>query len=335
MKFRRPKRQVPTPAVVKPHQSANPMFVQDELWSSWRVTVLLYTGLVALLIASGWLMYGRLFQIQTVTVSGTRVIDPASIKRLTERYLQGFHWLVLPNRTLWTLSATDLTRTLERQIRQRISVDQVVIIKQPPRSLQIVVVERTPVVTWSSANQLATVDRQGKIIELRNAPLKHTPLVVDENAYLLTVDGSVVKPEVMAAIEQLALLLQQANIQNDHFIIPVPTCPSQVPMNTSNSNANLNINQSRHSLTENTNIQPIYWNSNLEQPPAAVSCDRPALRFGSQEIHLQLTNGPRVLFDRQSNLSQSVQALQRVLSERSHKTYKTIDVRFGDRVYVQ
>ena len=70
--------------------------------------------------------------------------------------------------------------------------------------------------------------------------------------------------------------------------------------------------------------------------PAEVKpCDLAALIFSSQEIHLQLVDGPRVLFDRRSNLTQAVQVLTRGLTQVYDHKLTEIDVRFAERAYIK
>lgn len=337
--LRSSKRQVPKPDLIGPHASINPIFDQPADWSAFRTRVLSYTGLGLALAALGFLVYGPWFEIRDVKVSGTRLLDPTSVKQTAERYLDGQRWLILPNRTIWILSGGDLARHLEQQIRQRISIDQVIIEKTLPHGLSIKVAERTPVATWTDGTLFGSVDKEGKIIELRPAPDENFPIVRDENKLMFSINSSVVKQEVITGVVNLAGQMKAANIPVSEYLIPVPVCPAPiVPETTTNTNTSNNSNSTNSAATGNTN------SSNANSAPkninVAVSvlppCDLVALRFGSQEIHVQLAeDGPRVLFDRHNDLQRAVGGLQRVLAERATKAYKTIDVRFGDRVYVQ
>lgn len=349
MAFLRPqKRHVPKPDLVGPHQSTNPMFEEATDWSAFRTRVVGYTALALTVTAIGFLIYGPWFSVETVSVSGTRLIDPKSIEQSAKKYLDGQRWLVLPNRTIWILSSRGLAQHLEKQIRQRISIDQVTVEKTIPHHLKIVIAERTPVATWTNGTVFGSVDKNGKIIEMQTSPDTNLPLVRDENAQIFTVDSSVVKQVVIAGLHELAGQLKTANIQVNEFLIPIPVCPAPIiPATDSNTNsatnssstninsnlANINSNvvTNSSSATNTTLLQNV--NQGIQVAPV---CDREALRYASQEIHVRLAeDGPRVLFDRHSNLKQAVQALQRVLSERTSKPYSSIDVRFGDRVYVQ
>jgi len=349
MAFLRPqKRHVPKPDLVGPHQSVNPMFVETTDWSAFRTRVIGYTALALTLTAIGFLIYGPWFRIETVSVTGTRLIDPKSIEQSAKKYLDGQRWLVLPNRTIWILSSRGLSEHLEKQIRQRISIEQVTVEKTIPHSLKIVVAERTPVATWTNGTIFGSVDKNGKIIEMQTTPDTNLPFVRDENTQVFTVDSSVVKQVVVAGIQQLAGQLKAANIQVSEFLIPIPVCP--VPIIPS---VETNTNSTTNSSSTNTNSELANKNSNIATNSSsntnatllqnvnqgiqvAPVCNREALRYASQEIHVRLAeDGPRVLFDRHSDNKQAVQALQRVLSERTTKPYTSIDVRFGDRVYVQ
>lgn len=332
--FHSQKRQVPKPELIGPHQSTNPMFEAPPDWSSFRSRVVGYTAAGLFLTALAWLVYGPWFAVQAVTVSGTRLLDPASIKASAERYLDGQRWLILPNRTLWIVSSHGLSQHLERQIRQRISVEEVRVEKIRPHDIKIIVAERTPVATWTNGTIFGSVDKQGKIIEMTTTTNPDLPIIRDENQTAFTVDSSVVKQEVITAIQNLAGKMQVANIKVKEYLIPVPVCPAPI-ITTPETNTNSAVSNSNTvSINQNRNTNSSTTNANVAVsilPP----CDREALRYGSQEVHAQLDEGPRVLFDRHGDLGQAVQALQRVLAERANKTYTSIDVRFGDRVYVK
>lgn len=336
----RQKRHVPTPTPVGPHQSTNPMFPHTD-WARFRRQVYQWTGVTLFIVLAGWLVYGPWFAIRQIDVVGTRLITPSSITRVTRQYLDRQRWLILPNRTLWVMSAPGLTHYLQQQIQQRISVERVVVEKHSPHSIRITISERTPLASWTDGHIFGTIDREGKIIELQNAAVDRLPIVRDENAQTFTVDSSVVKQEVMTAVMQVAGYLQQAHLDVSEYLIPVPVCPTTVtaPSVSSTNISTTNGNQNRNTNTSVTNSSRTNTNSlsnlNSAVPAVTVPCDTAALRYGSQEIHVQLKDGPRVLFDRHEDLSQAVRALQRVLSERNGSTYRTVDVRFGERVYVQ
>lgn len=334
--FGRQKRTVPKPEVVGPHRSTNPMFTTPEQLSSWRARVGAYTVTCLFIGIIGYLIYGPLFSINDIFVTGTRLIEPASVKRATENYVNGQRWLILPNRTLWILSANGLAQNLEKQIRQRISVESIVITKQRPHGLTVTINERTPVANWTNGSLIGSVDGQGKIIELRPAADANLPTIRDEGSKIFTVNSSVVKHDVITSWKSLAGYMRQANIEVTEYLIPIPICPEPViPAAATNSSTATNTNlanSNTNTVAQNANITTVNTNTNV---PAPIPCDAEALRYSSQEIHAQLKEGPRVLFDRHSNLEQAVQALKRVLSERMDKLPKSIDVRFGDRVYVQ
>lgn len=335
MIFLRPnKRRVPSPEPVERHQSENPMFTAPSAeWSQFRQRVLMSTLVVFVVGVAIGLSYGPWLRITEVTVSGTRLLDPQSVTHATEQLLDQRRWGILPNRTIWIVSSRYLEAQLGSRIRQRLSVESVVVEKLPPHGLHVTVAERTPVAIWSNGTSFGTIDRQGIIIESRASIDTGLPTIRDESARMFAPDASVVKPEVMTAIGTLIVELKKANIAVQEYLIPDPVCPStvaeQVVTNTNtssnrNGNANGNTNTGTN-LNRNTNTAVL----------PAIICDRDVLRFSSQEIHVQLADGPRVLFDRQAKLNQSVQALKRVLSEKQEKTPTTIDVRFGDRVYIQ
>lgn len=330
--FTLPKRHVPKPELIGPHRSLNPMFSPESApgLRNFRRRVFSATGLLLLLIGAGYLAYGPLFRITTVEVSGTRVIDPGSLKQRIERHLDGRRWLVFPNRTLWIVSAKGLTRTLERLIRQRLSIESVTVIKQRPHTLRVAVAERLPVATWYDGSLYGTVDRRGVIIDMQNQAVPSLPIVTAENQLAFTVDSRVVKEEVIEKIVELNKELLSFQLTPQTLLLPAPTCPVapvQPPEkgpDGSNSNANASSNN-------NTSQTPVNRSLNVVDKP----CDLQALRFNSQEIHVQLKDGPRVLFDRHQDIRAAVATLKRVLTQPNIASARIIDVRFGERVYIQ
>jgi hypothetical protein len=333
MAFGTPKRSLPKPDLIGPHRSPSRQEVDGEQAAQIRRWVLTSLLIAAGVGAVGFAAYGPWWRITSIHISGTRLIEPASVTRVTNRYLDQYRWLILPNRTSWVLSSHGLEQHLTSVIRQRISVESVVVTKQKPHGLTIAIAERVPVAIWTNGSTFGSIDRHGVIIESRAGTDATLPTIADENAASFTVDSSVVKQEVVSAIATLQGELSRAHIAVQQYIIPKVTClePVTVPSNTNsaatntNQATNRNVNDSTTSnVSANTNTQTI-----------TTPCDAQALRYSSQEIHVQLTDGPRVLFDRQNDIPKAVATLQRVLTQAEAKSYQSIDVRFGDRVFVK
>lgn len=337
MAFGRPKRHVPKPEPVGPHASANPLFQKEDEgeWSTFRQRVLISTGVTLVVAAIGFLIYGPLFQITSVSITNTRLVTPDSVQRVANEYLNGQRFLVFPNRTMWVLSSQGLEHYLQAAIAKRLSIESVVVTKERPHHLTIAINERTPVANWTDGTKIGTVDRQGVIIELRSEAEAPFPTILDENHVTFGVDSSVVKREVMTAVTTLAGELQAANFDVQDFLIPVPVCPTPIETTTNTNASTTNTNASSTSTnTSNTNAELQNANTNTSEP-VIIPCDVQELRYSSPEIHIQLKDGPRVLFDRHNDLQEAVNALQRVMSQPGAQSYKQVDVRFGDRVYVK
>ncbi len=331
--FRQQKRHIPAPQVHQPNPSANPLFTEEAQWVNFRSRVFTYTGLTFLLIALGYVLYGPWFSIRTIPITGTRLLDPASVERVTRAYLKEQRWLILPQRTLWTLSTKQLKKILQQKINERISIEDIAIVKKYPHTLAIKITERTPVAIWTNGPQFGSIDKQGKIIEIRTQLDTALPTIHDVNGNMFAVDSSVVKQDVITAIKTIAGEMKQANITVSEYLIPVPSCLQTLPPSI---DANANSSSTTQPSLINTNSSSQAKTTNISEPPAlSPACDLMTLRFNSHEIHAQLPEGPKVFFDRQGDLHSAVQALKRVLSERQNKVYTTIDVRFGERVYIQ
>lgn len=333
------RRTVPRPELIGPHKSVNPMFADDapEHLARFRQRVL---GALAIVFVSGtigWLIYGPWFRITTITVAGTRLINPASLQQATERYVDGQRWFVLPNRTLWIISAKHLTATLEKQIRQRLSIESVTVMKQRPHTLRIVVAERTPIATWYDGHQYASIDRHGVIIDLQPSAVTAVPLITDENQQSFGVDSSVVKQEVIIAVLTINRELAAVTLKPTTFLIPVPTCPMSIEPVEAEA-PTTNTNRAVTNAATNSPLTNSQTNRNSNANATRVvqrPCDLNDLKYSSQEVHVQLQDGPRVLFDRHSDIHQAVESLAKVLKQPQASAIHTVDVRFGERVYVQ
>lgn len=342
----RPKRQVPKPEVAGPHRSENPMFSEAapaEL-KKFRRNVLSVVGLIAVMLGGGLAVYGPWLTITEVTVGGTRVLNPHSIKAVTDDYLQGQQWFVVPRRNLWLVSGKSLGEYLVKKISRRLSIESVSVTKRYPHRLDLQITERTPIFDWSNGQSLGSLDRQGVLIELRPTPDPGLDVVRDELATPIQPDQHLVAPEVVAKIVELQTLLSQARLTVKEFIIPLPTCPIPLPpeetLTTQSNTNNANSPVSNNNLNTNTPMmnsnQDVTNTGNInDAPPVIPPCDLVLLRLHSQELHVQLKDGPRVLFDRHENLTHAVSTLQRLLSQpaNAHVTY--IDIRFEERVFIK
>lgn len=328
------KRQVPKPDLIGPHRTPSIQKIDGEQAAHIRRTVLGTLGVIVVVTLIGFVVYGPMFRITVVQVTGTQMIQPKSIQAATENYLHRTRWLFLPNRTLWILSARGLESYLQKLIQQRLSIEGLNVTKQRPNTITITITERSPIATWTDGAKFGAIDRHGVIIEKRTAAASDLLIIHDLNSQPFPVDSSVVKQLVMEAITTLRGDLELARIDVQEYQIPVPVCPVTTPVVT-NTNTALNTNTAK-SANNNTNVANT--NSNVTEPTPMVvmpPCDLQALRYSSQEIYVKLKEGPIAYFDRQNDLGQAVQTLQRVLTQPNAKSYTTIDVRFGDRVFVK
>lgn len=338
---RTPKRQVPAPQTPVSHRSDNPLFTppdrptpspQVQIFRQRVITWFAGALTVSLL---GLAVYGPWLRITSITIAGTKALDPKSVEQVTNQFLNQRRWGILPNRNLWVLSGGWLAHQLQARINQRLSIEQVVIDKQYPRGLTITIHERIAVARWVSGGQTALVDRHGVVMNVLTAGQTTLPLVVDQAQPTLVIDQPIVTPEVVSAVTDLNSALTIRQVKFTQFLIPVPTCPAVQPpapsltfnANSAQVNSDL-LNLNTGSL--NLNTEPLTnLNTNIEV------CDLAKIHFSSQEVHLQLEHGPRVYFDRHQDLNQAVDSLVRVLTHQTTPITQYIDLRFGDRVYVK
>ncbi len=320
------------------HGNKNPMFDQTPTsWSAFRQRVLAITvGLIGLLII-GLVIYGPWFRIQTVTIKGTHDLNPASVKKVTETYLQGTHWGIIPNANLWLLPRRQLATYLEEKIRQRLSIEQVVITKHFRHGVEVTITERTPVATWSTTTAKGIIDRNGVIITLTDQS-QTMPLLVDQGDKPFTIGQTVLTGPVVSSVQQLHQAFQTAQLPVDRFIIPVPTCPTVIvePTNantapTSNTNSDEVNTNSDLTNSMDTNTSEIVPGPQVER----TNCNLADLAKNSQEIHAQLKNGPLVMFDRHENLTTAVNTVKRLITDKNNAGAVYIDVRFQERVYIK
>lgn len=332
----RQKRQVPTPEVLGPHRSANPMFQTEEPadLKSFRRNVLMTFGLVVAVLLLGLAGYGPWWRITSVTIEGTVKLDPKSVERTTADFLDRPAWLVLPRRTLWLLSATSVEKYLQKKISTKLSIENVELTKQYPHAVTIVITERQPLARWLSHSRTGVIDRHGVIIEDAGPSAERLPIIHDLSEVPVGIDQPTVQEEIISTVARLYELLTEARLAIGEFQIPVPTCPSPV----TNTNSALNTNTDGSTLKNN--------HANLDVQPASILpldtantnveiCDPELLRLGGPEIHVQLKDGPKLLFDRHQDLVAAVSTAQRVLQDPKNLQAKYIDLRFGERVYIQ
>lgn len=326
----RPRRRVPSPEIIGPKTSDNPMFPKSPPGlSAFRRAVLITTGGILALILVMFLVYGPWMRITVLKVEGTEQIDAVSLQQVTEEYLDQQRWLVIPNRNLWLLSRSHLERHIRQLIEQRISIDSFKIVKKYPHTLTVYVQERIPLLVWQSGSLQAKVDRRGTAIEFSDAPSSTLPVVIDENQTAIAVGMTVTNPGVVNAVTALWTALQVTQLPVRHFIIPTAVCPPvPVPTNV-NQNTNTSLDPLDQRPASNINLNS---STGLTNVP---TCDLAKLRQNAPEVHVQLADGPRILFDRRQDLVQAVGIVQRVLQAPENRQAQYIDVRFGERVYIR
>ncbi len=340
---RQPKRTVPKPDLAGEHRSNNPLFPKpdEQQMASFRANVLWSFLGVLVIIGVGMAVYGPWLRVQAVTIKGTQALDPKSVKIVTNNLLDQRRWLVLPNRNTWVLSSRWLQDELQKQISQKLSIEGVVVQKEYPHSLTVTVRERIAAWRWSSAGQVGIVDLHGIVMSLPTTSDAALPLVVDQGNPLLSIDRGVVREEVVQALNTINQSILRHNIKVTKYIIPEPTCPTVLapqptttfPSNTNSANVNsLPTNQNTNLAIINASVSNVNGDTNTSESPP---CDLAQLHYNSQEIHLELDKGPQVYFDRHQNLEQAVQTLVAVLAHPTAPITKYIDLRFGQRVYIQ
>ena len=288
----------------------------------------------------GYWLYGPIFRISSVTVSGTKLVDPNSVHAWVERYLQKPQWLIIPGDQSAVLSTTTIGNELHQAINQRLSVETVTVKKVNRHELAVTIIERQALFVWQSGSALATIDRNGIIIgPVESDQHPDLPQVVDETGLPIDTDSSVVKPEVISAMESIQGEAKNNNLDVDHLIVPHPQCTETPEANT---NANLNASeQSNSNASTNTNVnagnENIQVNGNVNQGipiPSIIICDTIEARSESQEVWMQLKGGPKVYFDRHENIAHAMQAVAQLLEDPKNRTASYIDARFEERIYI-
>ncbi len=344
---RQPKRSVPEPVKPPQHGAINPLRPDTSELDSFRGRILWSAVSILALGVLAYAVYGPWFSVRTVTISGTRELNPVSVQAVTERYLDLWRAGLVPNRNLWLLSRRALSDALAKKIQTRLSIEEVRIVKKNRHDLEVVIIERSPVALWTSGDSRGTIDRTGVIITTVN-DLAGLPTIVDSGLKPFSVGDQVLTEPVMVGWKILNDAFVGSAIEIEQYRIPVPTCPTkiitpEVPRNINQAVeqnppiSGLNLN-SGEPTTVNTNAT----NTNAEvntnsQDPIVVQtdCDTAALAKASQEIHAKLKDGPLVLFDRHQNLELAVRTVKRLISDSANSGATYIDIRFQERVYIK
>ncbi|MBI2984543.1 MAG: FtsQ-type POTRA domain-containing protein [Candidatus Kerfeldbacteria bacterium] len=337
------RRTVPEANPIGPRRSENPLFTPPtSAFGRYRRRIIASTIAAVAGVGLAVLTYGAWFAVEAVTISGVHQLDPASLERVAWQYLDRQRWLIIPNRTLWLLSTTDLANYLRTKIERRLSVEQVIVNKQFPHRLTVRVLERIPIFVWRSNDQQFTIDRQGIVIEqLPPSTSSGWPIIIDEQPEVVNIQTRVIDGTVVEALQDLDRLMVAANFDVANYLIPIPTCPppAAIPSTNVNGITNTNLNANASPVVNNDQRLDLLSNgpatNTPSQPQTTPDCDLPGLHFRSLELHAQLRDGPRLLFDRQQDLDQAVAIAQRVLLDPANRQANYIDIRFGERVYVR
>lgn len=344
---RQPKRQVPEPVGPPQHGSANPMFTATRELSAFRWRIVMITlGLLTIGLL-GYAVYGPWFTVRNIFVSGTHEINPASLKQVTAAELKQWRWGIIPQENLWLLSRQHVSSILFNKIRQRLSIEQVKVIKRNRHDLEIAVVERTPIAVWKTNQSQGSIDRTGVIINTL-ADTGGLPIILDQGNKSWSVDQQVLTEPVMKAFITLHDAFTTLGFTVENYQIPVPTCPTKVvdpgDQNTNstktsentNSNSSISSNINEKVVINNVNTSPTNGNTNISGPIVVqTECDVAALAKASQEIHVKLKDGPLVLFDRHQDLKLAVETVKRLLTDQVNAGATYIDIRFQERVYIK
>ncbi|GEM_PF-2105007 len=343
---RQPKRRVPAPVAPPQHGSPNPMFAGSTEFSAFRWRIIGLTAGIFALGLLGYAVYGPWFTVRTITISGTREINPVSLKQVAAAELKHWRWGVIPQENLWLLSRGHLSKVLAAKIRRRLSIEQVTVIKRNRHDLEIAVVERTPIAAWKTDQGQGSIDRTGMIITtLTDAG--GLPVILDEGNKAWAIDQQVLTGQVMKGFIALHDAFTTLGFTVENYRIPVPTCPTKVVEpeveNTNQTNqgevdSNINAVNNRSVTNANSNINGAFSNQNtntLEPTVVQTDCDKAALAKASQEVHVKLKDGPLVLFDRHQDLALAVQTVKRLIADSANSGATYIDIRFQERVYIK
>jgi hypothetical protein len=340
-----PRRKVPTPEPAPVHTSKNPYFESSaEKWTKFRYTVLSITGVVIGLMMIGIWMYGPWFTINTVTVKGTVLVKADSVKNATEKYLNGRRWMMFPNRQKAVLSDRGLEKYLTKLISKRLSIEGVQVTTDGPHGIIVTVIERSPVFRWSAGSSVGLIDRHGIIIGPAEGSWDNIPLMIDDTAKPWHVDELALNEDVIKSAMLLDESLTKVKIEVESYNIPIPTCLSELEANmatNNNANNNASLNNTNVASNRNKNTNTVIINvsntnsSNGGELTNTVNCNKDQIKLQSPEIDINLKDGPKVMFDRYTDLTKAVNVLTNVLAEKENAKATYIDIRFIERVYVK
>lgn len=333
MTWGRKKRTPPTPTAIT-HQVEHPVkFADANRWRTfrkWTITTSIITIIAA---GSGFLVYGPFYDINKIEVRGTVKLDAASIKRTAEKQIRSYAYLIWPRRNIKFFPTNEFTNWLSKKIRGRLSIEDLKIARDiPQRTLIINITERTPIFLWSSNNRLATVDRNGVVIETATPGNPVLTKVIDERLGQLVVDSSVVKPSELTDLIKLKDLLTSRQLTIENFVVPLPKCLpvsdlAITVINESDKTA-LNVNETAVDTNINTNL-------NINSRPMGNLEPCPTDNRIGPEINFKLVDGPKIMVDRQTDLQRAIKTLVELLKDPKNWKAEYIDLRFIDQVFIK
>ncbi len=342
---RQPKRTVPEPQKPPQHGTTQTRRDESENLTSFRLRIISVTAGILAFGVLGYAIYGPWFAVRSVRVTGTRELAPQSVKAVTEYYLRGWRFGLVPNDNLWLLSRRRLADHIAEKIRTRLSIEEVRVVKKNRHDLEVVIVERSPIAVWAAGDHRGSIDRTGIIINTVEST-DGLPVLVDSGAKSFAIGDQVFTDQAMRGWIILNDAFKASSLSVENYLIPVPTCPTKIVEPTDqgtntnrgsvvngNTNTETNANESDELATINGVIND---NVNTSVPMVVpTDCDLVALAKASQEIHAKLKDGPLVLFDRHQDLALAVQTVQRLIANPDNNGASYIDIRFQERVYIK
>src|SRR3989344_7977705 len=149
-----------------------------------------------------WATHTKSFLIQSVYLSGTKTIDPSTLKTITEDALDGSYVWLFPKRNVFLYPKKNILKLLLSS-EPRIESVTVKANLQNLTQLEVVITERDSNLVWCAlANECSLLDEDGVIYTMVpiDTDMERLFVIVKEDEKLQPIGTKVVEPKILAPL---------------------------------------------------------------------------------------------------------------------------------------
>lgn len=197
-------------------------FTHDEGWVYLAIIGIILTVGLYLIFGLGW------FTINTINISGNDYISKEEINTAMQNVLSQKKLWLIPNHNYFIFSERDAESALQASFNNKFALENLEINKKFPHTVNIVIKERIPGLTWVTQGKYYYIDPQGVIttvLDNADAVDAKFPKIYDENNLPAELEKQVVSTAIISFIFNLAAELpQKSNLQIINYNIPLIQC---------------------------------------------------------------------------------------------------------------